>query len=84
MNPEPTLEDLLRSMTQYGCPRLSKLGETWVCVCELALENAPGATTAVVSEYTTHRHPQAAAYECYERVLQTVAHMEFVTKPPSF
>lgn len=62
-----SLEEMLLSLSKYGCPRVSQFSDgEWYCGIEMHI-NAIGAKFEVRSGFK-HRTPTEAAIECCERV----------------
>jgi hypothetical protein len=67
---QPTLEELLMELKQYGKPRVSFLGDGWHCNVEMNT-NTVGADFKCASEFGIAT-PTDAAKQCLERVLKAV------------
>jgi hypothetical protein len=67
---QPTLEELLMELKQYGKPRVSMIGEGWHCNVEMNT-NTVGADFKCASEFGIST-PTDAAKQCLERVLRAV------------
>jgi hypothetical protein len=67
---QPTLEELLMELKQYGKPRVSFLGDGWYCNVEMNT-NTVGADFKCASEFGIST-PTDAAKQCLERVLKAV------------
>jgi hypothetical protein len=67
---QPTLEELLMELKQYGKPRVSFLGDGWHCNVEMNT-NTVGADFKCASEFGMPT-PTDAAKQCLERVLKAV------------
>jgi hypothetical protein len=67
---QPTLEELLMELVQYGKPRVSMIGEGWHSNVEMNT-NTVGADFKCASDFGMAT-PTDAAKQCLERVLKAV------------
>lgn len=70
--PDMTLDELLIALLDYGKPKVGVYGsdELWHCSIEMNT-NTVGAEFKCRSDFSMQT-PQAAAAQCYERVLKAV------------
>ena len=67
---EEKLEDLLIVVSRFGKPRLSNMGDGWLCVCDMYLSQ-DGCSFEVKSEFD-HPSPLEAATICAKRILSAL------------